>query len=565
VTRIRTTARRWTLFGVLVALALLLPLVLAAPGSSATAGADDFNRADGGLGVGWSAMSDGALSISSQAVVGVGSGFAGAIRTAEAYGSDQSSQVELTGTQLSGAQWVGPTVRVQGGGLGLYVGIYFWNGGAPELRLYKRVGGTFTQLASSINTAPLSAGTKLKLVAVGSRVSFLVNGVERIVVTDGSLTAGAPGLMTYTAARADNWAGADLGSPPPASYSVGGSVSGLAGTVVLQDNGGDDLSVSANGSFAFVTRLATGAAYSVSVRTQPAGQVCTVSGAAGTVASANVTSVAVTCATQPPPPSGFQYVGTDANGVASYNVTVPSNSGTHVMRVLKPTHPTAGVPHNILYVLPVEPELGAVYGDGLEVLRGLDAQNEYNLTIVEPSFGIDPWYADNPNNAGIQYETFVTRDLVPWVTQNLSQSGREQNWLIGFSKSGLGSQDLILKHPDVFTLAASWDFPAGTTAYDQFGSTSANCYGTDANFQANYRLTATFLDSHKGPFLTQNRIWIGGYDGFQTDMTNYDALLTSTGILHSTATPQHMTHRWDSGWVPIALAALRQNSVNLTP
>ena len=27
------------------------------------------------------------------------------------------------------------------------------------------------------------------------------------------------------------------------------------------------------------------------------------------------------------------------------------------------------------------------------------------------------------------------------------------------SKSGLGGEDLILKHPDLFTLAASWDFP----------------------------------------------------------------------------------------------------------
>ena len=38
-----------------------------------------------------------------------------------------------------------------------------------------------------------------------------------------------------------------------ATYSVGGTVSGLSGTVVLQDNGGDDLSVSANGPFTFAT------------------------------------------------------------------------------------------------------------------------------------------------------------------------------------------------------------------------------------------------------------------------------------------------------------------------
>ena len=35
-------------------------------------------------------------------------------------------------------------------------------------------------------------------------------------------------------------------------------MSGLSGTVVLQDNGGDDLSVSANGPFTFATELADG-------------------------------------------------------------------------------------------------------------------------------------------------------------------------------------------------------------------------------------------------------------------------------------------------------------------
>ena len=62
------------------------------------------------------------------------------------------------------------------------------------------------------------------------------------------------------------------------TYSVGGTVSGLSGTVVLQDNGGDDLSVSGNGAFTFATRLPTGAAYNVTVKTNPSGQTCSVVG-----------------------------------------------------------------------------------------------------------------------------------------------------------------------------------------------------------------------------------------------------------------------------------------------
>src|SRR5207253_6507664 len=67
-------------------------------------------------------------------------------------------------------------------------------------------------------------------------------------------------------------------------------------TVVLQDNGGDNLSVAANGSFTFATKLASGSAYSVTVLTQPSGQTCAVTAGTGTIASANVTSVTVTCA-----------------------------------------------------------------------------------------------------------------------------------------------------------------------------------------------------------------------------------------------------------------------------
>jgi hypothetical protein len=356
-------------------------------------------------------------------------------------------------------------------------------------------------------------------------------------------------------------------------YSIGGTVSGLSGTVVLQDNGGDDLSVSSDGAFTFATPIPAGVAYNVTVKSSPSGQTCSVSGGAGTVASANVTSVAVTCTTSTKTGSQFQYSGTDANGVASYNINSPDDAyGTHVLRVLAPTHPAPGVPHNFLYVLPVEPEQGTTYGDGLETLRSLDAQDQYNLTIVEPSFATAPWYADNPTDSGLRYETFMTNDLVPWVTQNLAApaasqplgalAGGEQNWLIGFSKSGIGGQDLLLKHPDIFSLAASWDFPADMSSYNQY-SDSADGYGTDANFQANYRLTTAFVDAHKTPFLTKNRIWIGGYDVFGTDMTDYDALLTSEGIAHATETPQLTGHRWDSGWVPIAIGSLSQEGAAL--
>ena len=120
----------------------------------------------------------------------------------------------MTSTQLSGGQWIGPAVRMQSGGQDMYLGIYYWNNGTQQLRLYKRKSGTWTQLGSSFNSGPLAAGTQLKLTAVGSTISFLQNGVARITATDCSVTGGAPGIMTFGTAKADNWVGSGAGLAP---------------------------------------------------------------------------------------------------------------------------------------------------------------------------------------------------------------------------------------------------------------------------------------------------------------------------------------------------------------
>jgi hypothetical protein len=84
---------------------------------------------------------------------------------------------------------------------------------------------------------------------------------------------------------------------PP--ISLGGTISGLSGTVVLQNNGGDNLSSSSNGSFTFSTNLTSGSTYNVAVLTQPAAQTCTVSNGSGTAGSSNITNVTVTCVDDP--------------------------------------------------------------------------------------------------------------------------------------------------------------------------------------------------------------------------------------------------------------------------
>lgn len=120
--------------------------------------------------------------------------------------------------------------------------------------------------------------------------------------------------------------------PPPSSYTVGGTVSGLVSSgLVLQVNGGDNYSVPAKGaSFTFSSALASGAAYAVTVLTQPSNpaQTCTVTSGSGTVGSGNVTSVSIAC-TAPVGASKYTVGGT-ISGLTSSGLVLADNVGDHL-------------------------------------------------------------------------------------------------------------------------------------------------------------------------------------------------------------------------------------------
>jgi subtilisin family serine protease len=95
--------------------------------------------------------------------------------------------------------------------------------------------------------------------------------------------------------------GASSTAPAAPTYTIGGAIGGLSGSgLVLQLNGVGNLTVNPNATgFTFITQLASGAAYAASVLTQPTtpSQTCSVTNGSGTVASANITSISVSCTT----------------------------------------------------------------------------------------------------------------------------------------------------------------------------------------------------------------------------------------------------------------------------
>lgn len=87
-------------------------------------------------------------------------------------------------------------------------------------------------------------------------------------------------------------------TPAPTPYTVGGTVTGLTGTLVLQNNGGDDLTLNTEGSFVFDSTLISADSYSVTVLTQPESQTCSVSGGSGVISDADVSSISILCGTR---------------------------------------------------------------------------------------------------------------------------------------------------------------------------------------------------------------------------------------------------------------------------
>ncbi len=94
-------------------------------------------------------------------------------------------------------------------------------------------------------------------------------------------------------------AGCSSDGNEPGRFTVGGTVTGLAAgnTIVLRNNGIDNLTVNSDGAYAFPRTLTEGDAYAVTVLSPPTSpnQTCLIDNAEGPMPGGNVTYVAINC------------------------------------------------------------------------------------------------------------------------------------------------------------------------------------------------------------------------------------------------------------------------------
>ncbi len=192
------------------------------------------------------------------------------------------------------------------------------------------------------------------------------------------------------------------GSTPPPTYTIGGAVSGLTGTgLVLQDNGGNNLAVSASGPFTFTAPVPSGGVYAVSVFTQPSNppQNCTVVNASGR-ATANVNTVQVTCA-------AITYtIGGTVSGLAGTGLVVQDNGGDNLPVSVNgsftfPTAIASGGNYNVTVISqPFNPSQNCVIANG-------NGTANANVTNVQVTCTTLPLYTIGGTLSGLSSNTNV--------------------------------------------------------------------------------------------------------------------------------------------------------------
>lgn len=106
-------------------------------------------------------------------------------------------------------------------------------------------------------------------------------------------------------------------------HQVGGTVSGLNGTVRLQNRQANDLTLTTDGAFTFSSLGIVGVEYDVAVFEQPAGQTCTVNNGKGTSTGADVGDVQVQCVDNTQPWT----LGGTISGLAGNGLVLQVNGG----------------------------------------------------------------------------------------------------------------------------------------------------------------------------------------------------------------------------------------------
>lgn len=211
--------------------------------------------------------------------------------------------------------------------------------------------------------------------------TFSITSEQKNFVMPGSTAA------TFTAATGgDGNLTAIIAFQHPDVFYLGGTISGLTGTLVLQNNGGNDLSITANGAFRFPGTLNNSATYNVTVLTQPSGQTCAFTGGSGTISGSDI-DITITCYSTAKTMSVFDF------NALSPAATGVLNQGTHTVALTVPygTDVTALVPTiSVSSGATVSPNTGVAQNFTNPVVYTVTAQDGVSTQVYTVTVTVTP-------------------------------------------------------------------------------------------------------------------------------------------------------------------------------
>lgn len=257
----------------------------------------------------------------------------------------------------------------------------------------------------------------------------------------------------------------------PKTFTVGGTVTGLAGAtgLVLQLNGSNNLTITADGAFVFPTQLTDKATYSVTIGTQPTGKTCSVSAGTGTIAAANATGVVVNCSS-----SAFTVGGTISGLANNASVTLTLNGANALVRSANgaysfaTTIATGGTYAVAVSVQPASPSQTCTVANGSGTM-GTAAVTNVNVTCTTNTFTVGGSISGLATGASVVLQNNLTGNLT-----------RSTNGAYNFpaQASGTAYSVTVLTQPSSPTQTCTVANPSGTVAAANVSNVNITCTTT---------------------------------------------------------------------------------------
>ena len=249
-------------------------------------------------------------------------------------------------------------------------------------------------------------------------------------------------------------------------------------------------------------------------------------------------------------------------GITTYNIDSRYQEHQNVIKVLFPDGMKPENRYPVLYILPVNPGIWDDFWiNGIREAARNNIHNTYQVICVYPRYERMPWFGDHPTDTTIAQESHFIQAVVPFVDQHFptipSNHGR---LLIGFSKSGWGAYSLLLRYPELFGKAASFDAPLLFDDIYQWGSGLKEVFGNEENFKGYY--LPELIVRRKSVLIKgrRPRLVLMGYAFIRDHTQQMHAFLNEQHIPHQYDFRKWDRHTWESGWFLQAVHHLMQEN-----